>query len=408
MSTITIERPSTEAVESTSPPAGAFTARRADLIEALTSTSLAVAKRGSLPIMGQVLLTCRNGDLTMTTFDGEFAVIVRLPGAATADGQLLLEHAGLTKTLAAIAKGERKADADAMTITVISTTSGPVLAASGYEIPLHASPSVQDFPTLPPVMPGTHVVDRAAFSQTAARVLVAADRGDTLPILTGVRLTLERDSVHLVATDRYRLATARLSATGTSDETTLVLGAFLGKVLKRMSGQTLSISVDNTDGTRWVTWSAGQTTALTLELAGEYPKVASIIPANTECTVTVDRKALAAATIKAAAITKAAAGANTPVRLVVSPAGITVAPSVETGQGQVRAPELDATITGITEMTIGANPTFLGDMLAAFAGETITLHLDTPSKPFVATNEPTGLTDPGAYLHVLMPVRVTD
>jgi DNA polymerase-3 subunit beta len=157
-----------------------------------------------------------------------------------------------------------------------------------------------------------------------------------------------------------------------------------------------------------VTWSAGQTTALTLELAGEYPKVASIIPANTECTVTVDRKALAAATIKAAAITKAAAGANTPVRLVVSPAGITVAPSVETGQGQVRAPELDATITGITEMTIGANPTFLGDMLAAFAGETVTLHLDAPSKPFVATNEPTGLTDPGAYLHVLMPVRVTD
>src|SRR5450631_3123652 len=135
MSTITIERPSTEAVESTSPPAGAFTARRADLVEALTTTGLAVAKRGSLPIMGQVLLTCRNGDLTMTTFDGEFAVIVRLPGAATADGQLLLEHAGLTKTLAAIAKGERKADADAMTVTVINTTSGPVLAAGGYEIP---------------------------------------------------------------------------------------------------------------------------------------------------------------------------------------------------------------------------------------------------------------------------------
>jgi len=34
----------------------------------------------------------------------------------------------------------------------------------------------------------------------------------------------------------------------------------------------------------------------------------------------------------------------------------------------------------------------LGDMLAAFAGETITLHLDAPSKPFVATNEPSFTT----------------
>jgi DNA polymerase-3 subunit beta len=39
---------------------------------------------------------------------------------------------------------------------------------------------------------------------------VAADRGDTLPILTGVRVEVEGDTMTLLATDRYRLAMREL------------------------------------------------------------------------------------------------------------------------------------------------------------------------------------------------------
>ena len=39
---------------------------------------------------------------------------------------------------------------------------------------------------------------------------IAADRGDTLPILTGVRVEIEGDTMTLLATDRYRLAMREL------------------------------------------------------------------------------------------------------------------------------------------------------------------------------------------------------
>ena len=43
------------------------------------------------------------------------------------------------------------------------------------------------------------------------RSSIAADRGDTLPILTGVRIEIEGDKITLLATDRYRLAMRELT-----------------------------------------------------------------------------------------------------------------------------------------------------------------------------------------------------
>src|SRR5674476_1328706 len=50
-----------------------------------------------------------------------------------------------------------------------------------------------------------------AFTQAVAQVAIAADRGDTLPILTGVRVEIEGDKITLLATDRYRLAMRELT-----------------------------------------------------------------------------------------------------------------------------------------------------------------------------------------------------
>ena len=49
------------------------------------------------------------------------------------------------------------------------------------------------------------------FTQAVAQVSIAADRGDTLPILTGVRIEIDGDTITLLATDRYRLAMRELT-----------------------------------------------------------------------------------------------------------------------------------------------------------------------------------------------------
>jgi len=70
---------------------------------------------------------------------------------------------------------------------------------------------VDDYPTLPSAPEPTGTIQGDVFTQAVAQVAIAADRGDTLPILTGVRMEIEGDKITLLATDRYRLAMRELT-----------------------------------------------------------------------------------------------------------------------------------------------------------------------------------------------------
>ena len=70
---------------------------------------------------------------------------------------------------------------------------------------------VDDYPTLPSAPESTGTIQGDVFTQAVAQVAIAADRGDTLPILTGVRMEIEGDKITLLATDRYRLAMRELT-----------------------------------------------------------------------------------------------------------------------------------------------------------------------------------------------------
>ena len=79
---------------------------------------------------------------------------------------------------------------------------------------------VEDYPALPamPDVIGTVAGDQLA--EAVAQVPVAARRDDTLPLLTGVRMEIEGDTMALLATDRYRLALRELRWTPARTDST--------------------------------------------------------------------------------------------------------------------------------------------------------------------------------------------
>ena len=52
-----------------------------------------------------------------------------------------------------------------------------------------------EYPTLPTAPEGSGSIDGSVFTQAVAQVSIAADRGDSLPILTGVRAYERRDDL---------------------------------------------------------------------------------------------------------------------------------------------------------------------------------------------------------------------
>ncbi|CAM5630904.1 DNA polymerase III subunit beta [Streptomyces violaceorubidus] len=70
---------------------------------------------------------------------------------------------------------------------------------------LHTLP-VEEYPALPQMPEATGTVPGEVFASAVQQVAIAAGRDDTLPVLTGVRIEIEGDSVTLASTDRYRFA----------------------------------------------------------------------------------------------------------------------------------------------------------------------------------------------------------
>src|SRR5690606_28019240 len=70
---------------------------------------------------------------------------------------------------------------------------------------------VEDYPTLPEPPAHAGTVPSDLFATAVAQVTPAAGRDDTLPMLTGVRIDIEGDTMWLACTDRYRIAARELT-----------------------------------------------------------------------------------------------------------------------------------------------------------------------------------------------------
>src|SRR5690606_2016737 len=70
---------------------------------------------------------------------------------------------------------------------------------------------VEDYPTLPEIPDRVGTVDSVAFARAIQQVAVAVNKNSPLPVLTGMYLAYSDRELVLAGTDRYRLASRRLS-----------------------------------------------------------------------------------------------------------------------------------------------------------------------------------------------------
>jgi len=173
-----------------------FRVERDVLAEAVAWTARSLPARPPVPVLAGLLLEAGPDGLSLSGFDYEVSARVTIaadvlePGRALVSGRLL---ADISRSLPAR--------------PVEISTEGPKvqLVCGSARFSLLTLP-VEDYPTLPE-MPGvTGTLSSSLFATAVAQVAIAAGRDDTLPVLTGIRVEIDGDTVTLAATDRYRLA----------------------------------------------------------------------------------------------------------------------------------------------------------------------------------------------------------
>ncbi len=372
-----------------------FRVERDVLADAVNWVARGLPSRPPVPVLAGVLVVAdRDGTITMSAFDYEVSAKITVAADVDEGGTVLV----LGRLLADIARNLPDRPVDVATEgNKVSVTCG----ASRFSLLMMPA---DEYPTLPASPAPTGTVAGDVFTQAVAQVAVAADRGDTLPILTGVRMQIEGDTVTLLATDRYRLATRELSWTPGSpgvSHVALIPARTLSDTAKALgaSGSVALALGAGAGGDGLVGFEAGQRRATTRLLDGDYPKVTSIFPTSVDTEAVVKTSEFIEAVKRVALV----AERNTPVRLRFADGGLAI--EAGTGEDAQAAESIDASISG-PDLETAFNPQYLLDGLGALGTAYARLSFTQPSRPAVITGqaEEDGPDDP-AYRYVLMPVR---
>jgi DNA polymerase-3 subunit beta len=408
-----------------------FMVERDTLAEAVAWIARALPSRPVLPVLSGLLLQAAAEGLTLSCFDYEVSARISIdadvaePGTVLVPGRLLAE---ITRSLPG--HPVEVDDKDDVTLTC-----GPA-SFSLVTLPVGEYPRLPELPRLA----GT--VDGGEFATAIGQVTPAASRDDTLPVITGVNVEIEGDTITLVATDRYRLAIRELgwnpARAGTSS-TLLVPAKTLSDAARMMApGVPVRIMTRGTDGDPSATTTKSTASATKAEamigfesggrrlttrlIAGEYIKYSSKFPADFGSYGDMPAAPLAEAVRRVALV----AERGSSVRLSFEPGRVTI----EAGtKGQARARETVAAEFSGDETAIAFSPQYLLDGLAAAltaasgapatapqdqdgtptaAQGRIRLQFTSPTKPALITGSPqekgAGESAPD-YRYLVVPLR---
>ena len=372
-----------------------FRVEREVLAEAVTWVARGLPARPPVPVLAGLLIEANDeGSLTLSAFDYEVSAKITVPADVAEAGTVLV----LGRLLADISRNLPSRPVDVATDgSKVSVTCG------SSRFSLMQMPA-DDYPTLPTAPAPSGTVAGDVFTQAVAQVSIAADRGDTLPILTGVRVEVDGEKMTLLATDRYRLAMRELTWNPEAIDAShvaLIPARTLSDTAKALGAAgTVELALGSSAGGEGlVGFEAGQRRTTTRLLDGEYPKVTSIFPTTVDTESVIKTADLVEAVKRVALV----AERNTPVRLRFTDGQVAI--EAGTGEDAQASEAVEATLTG-PEMEIAFNPQFLLDGLGAVGTEYSRLSFTQPSRPAVLSGQDKEDGDADtSYRYVLMPVR---
>lgn len=165
------------------------------LADAVAWAARVLPSRPVVPVLSGLLLEAGD-DLTLSAFDYDVSARAAIDADVAEPGRVLIPG----RLLAEIS---RSLPADG--VELVTDGQEAVLTCGSAEFGLITMP-VEDFPALPAMPPSIGAIGGGVFASAVGQVAPAASRDDTLPMLTGIRLDVEGESMAMAATDRYRIA----------------------------------------------------------------------------------------------------------------------------------------------------------------------------------------------------------
>lgn len=390
-----------------------------NLARGLRVVNRAVPSRATLPITQNILIEAEDARLKLSATDLELSIATWVGAQIESIGSITLPARPLLDTISSFDMGRVELEVtDEPYGAKIQTTTQSGSGPATIDTDLRGAPK-DDFPPFPEISPKHRVrVDSGILRNALDRTVFAAATDDARPVLTGVKMEVEGDKATFAAADGFRLSieSAQLMDAAEEGFEALIPARALRELTGLMSGTVspVEIMVSETGGEAM--FRIGDDIEMITQLiAGTYPDYKSLVPENSDTTMTIPLEGVAQV---ARSMNVIAREGSAIVRLVASDlegqGRLTLSANAEdlgNSEGS-----LDIDIEG-EEGKIAFNVRFLTDLVQHSQGgtsnpvetdgdgtpgtEKLILSITTPSSPAVFRHS----THPG-FTHVVMPMYV--
>ena len=370
-----------------------FTVDSATLTDSVAWVSRSLSSRPIMTALLGIVIDVQN-DVTLSASDLEtsarssFTAEVKEKGRVLVPGKLLsdISKSLPNKPISFTLDGNR-----------VLVTSG----AAKFTLP---TLPINEYPNLPNLPEVSGNIDSGVFAIAVTQVAVAAGRDDSLPTLTGIHVDINKTTITIAATDRYRLAVREIDWTPNDPEiatTALLRARTLADAARSItSKKNISLSIAPTSSNERLVGFVSEAKLMTSrQLDGTFPPYRHLLPTESIATAVVEVAQFLDSVRRVSLVTDK----TIPLRLRFK--DDTLQLDAGAGDDAQATEELQINFTG-EPIDIAFNPTFLIDGLTALGTKYVQIAFTGSNKPAMLSGKKKadGPTD-SSYKYLLMPMR---
>jgi DNA polymerase-3 subunit beta len=366
------------------------------LSHGLSIVSRAVSPRSTLPVLSNVLVASDEGRLRLSATNLELGITcwigakIEEEGSTTVPARTFLDLVGTLPQ-----------EQVSLSLATATQTLNVRCGASNTDIKCI---DAQEFPPLPvPDMEGAILLNVADFKDMISQVIFAASVDEARPVLMGVLVSVDNDTITMAAADGFRLSVRKgtLSQAVPQPFTAIIPARALGELARVASDGNETISMVMPKGRGQVIFRMKEVEVVSQLIDGTFPDYQQIIPRSYKSRTILSTPALLKACKQAEIFARE--GSNV-ARLDIKSAGdlepgaVEIsAQSEETGSNETI---VAATIEGIG-LLIAFNVKYMREVLEVVKSPNVALETSAANAPGVV--RPVGDDN---FLHVIMPMHL--
>ena len=368
-----------------------FTISREKLQEGLAAVTPTTPPKTTLPVLANILVETTERGIRLSGTDLDIAVTTEVAADVEMQGAITIP----AKKLSEIAKELSPAP-------VRIATSGEqriTIDCGRSHFKLLGLPK-DEFPNFPTVkFDASWRIRSGDLQKLISHTAFAVSNEESRPILNGVLWELRPDNMRMVATNGHRLSKmdVPINSAGAPSADMIVPPKALDQI-RRLFPQDEELEIAR--GDNHLGFRSPFTAVYTRLIEGPYPNYDQVIPRDNNRIAIADRQSLISALRRMSVI---ASDQTHRIRLSFN-AGL-LRFSVQTPDLGEATDEMAIRYNG-DSLDIGFNATYLLEILRYIPTDEVKLTFRAPER--AATLEPEGWNEPGAYLCLVMPLRLLD